>query len=472
MTVIVEDMGKRPRTDEAEQPKPWQRLVDFGRPPRIVGLDIARGLAVIGMIAAHTAGIETSFDWTDLTTWADLVNGRSAILFALLAGISIALMTGRTQRPDAAEMPAVRLRLVGRGAVIFAIGVLLEQLGTNIAVILTFYGVLYVIALPFLRARRRTLILWSAGLALLGPVVLLAVQTLTLDAYGAGVELLFNGVYSLPVWASLMLAGLAIGRSDLTRKRVAASVLGIGVVLSAVGYGAGAMYAASGADGSGSWTYAVFGNGDEPVGDYDLGSYTGGSASTYDDVVAVPGEAVDLGGHECEVYVDEWVSCWPVDGGSVIDDGAYEDDFSDDSDWSGSAYSGWSEYSIMINEMGDQGIYVDALLSTYPHSGSTAELLGSGGFAMALVGLLLLIGRWLRWPLLPVAALGAMPLTAYTAHIVWIFVLVGPGGTIMSATVFWLLTGSLALLCTVWLALFGRGPLERLTRWVGIRLSS
>ncbi|MDD7963710.1 hypothetical protein PUW80_15315, partial [Microbacterium sp. NE1TT3] len=73
------------------------------------------------------------------------------------------------------------------------------------------------------------------------------------------------------------------------------------------------------------------------------------------------------------------------------------------------------------------------------HSGGTAEILGSGGFALAVVALCLLLSRPLRWALLPLAALGSMPLTAYTVHVVSIVVLVGPGGFVQS-TAFWLLT--------------------------------
>ena len=88
------------------------------------------------MAGAHIGETE-AFDPFDLSTWTDLVHGRSSILFAVLAGISIALMTGRSALPDPERMPSIRLQLVGRGAVIFLIGLALEMLNTPIAVILT-----------------------------------------------------------------------------------------------------------------------------------------------------------------------------------------------------------------------------------------------------------------------------------------------------------------------------------------------
>ena len=50
------------------------------------------------MAGAHI-GETPAFDPFDPSTWTDLVHGRSSILFAVLAGISIALMTGRSTLP-------------------------------------------------------------------------------------------------------------------------------------------------------------------------------------------------------------------------------------------------------------------------------------------------------------------------------------------------------------------------------------
>ena len=61
-------------------------------PSRVRGVDLARGLAVLGMLAAHLLVIER-FDPTRPGTWVDVVNGRSSILFATLAGVSIALLS-------------------------------------------------------------------------------------------------------------------------------------------------------------------------------------------------------------------------------------------------------------------------------------------------------------------------------------------------------------------------------------------
>ena len=60
--------------------------------PRFTGLDAARGLAVLGMVVAHTAVLGL---WDESpTAYLGFVHGRSSILFAMIAGISLALMSG------------------------------------------------------------------------------------------------------------------------------------------------------------------------------------------------------------------------------------------------------------------------------------------------------------------------------------------------------------------------------------------
>lgn len=419
------------------------RLRNFGRPPRIVGLDIARGIAVLGMIAAHTAEIAGAFEWTQPETWSALANGRPSILFALLAGISIALMTGRSDGPDRSRLGLVRMQLVGRGIMIFAIGLVLELLGTNVAVILTFYGAIYVIATLFVAARVRTLLIWAAALALAGPALQAGLMSLLQFGGGQGVMFLMQGTYSVVVWTALMVAGLALGRLDLTRRKVAAIALAIGVALSTIGYSLGSLWEGEA-------------GGSEP-------SYSDSSVS-YAAPDWIPGEDIDLSGLACEDYGDGYISCYPPD-------------FYDDQVWESSEPSapvgvnGWGDYLGTVESNDPLGSMWGAFASSSPHSGGTMEILGSGGLALALVSLLLLVGRWLRFVLLPVAAVGMMPLTAYSAHIVVIWAMSGPGGWYSEPAFFWWLAGGVLVGCTAWALLVGRGPLERLTGFVSRELA-
>ena len=369
-------------------PVRWFR--EFGRPPRILGLDIARGLAILGMAGAHIGEMD-SFDWLDPATWTDLVNGRSSILFAVLAGISIALMTGRSALPERERIPSIRLNLVGRGAVIFLIGLALEMLNTPIAVILTLYGLLYVAVIPFLRWRPWQLLAGAAVLTLLGPALLAFLSAVMLVPYGSGIGFVLYGTYPITVWLALVLGGMALGRLRVGEVRTALAVLGIGLALAVVGYGLGGVGQAMGASGS--------------------------AASS-----------------------------------SFVDEGSE----------GASPRSGWEGYPQALAETDPLGAALSAVFAVDPHSGGTAEVLGSGGFALMVIALCLLLSRPLRWVLLPLGALGSMPLTAYSVHVLSI-VLIGGPGAFFSSNAFWAATaGGLLLGATLWSMFFGRGPLERL----------
>src|SRR5690606_39205476 len=218
------------------------RLRAFGRAPRVVALDIARGIAVLGMAAAHTAALPGELRWDAPSPWVELVNGRSSILFALLAGISLAIMPGRTRVPTGAELAHARLRLVARGLVIFVVGLVLELLGTSIAVILTFYGAVYAVAILFVGMRVSSVLVWAASLAVAGPALVGGLMALAPSSFGSGITFVLEGTYSIVVWTALMLAGLALGRLDVTRRRTAALALAAGVVLSTVGYTVGGFW--------------------------------------------------------------------------------------------------------------------------------------------------------------------------------------------------------------------------------------
>lgn len=396
------------RVMTALRPVRWFR--DFGRPPRILGLDVARGLAILGMAGAHV-GVTEAFEWGDPTTWTDLVHGRSSILFALLAGVSIALMTGRDVLPERERLPSIRLNLVGRGAVIFVIGLALELLNTPIAVILTLYGLLYVAVIPVLRWRPRQLLLGAAVLALVGPALLALLSAVALQPFGAGIGFVLYGTYPITVWLALVLGGMALGRLRVQEVRTAVVALVVGVVLAAIGYGLSALGAGAG-----------------------LGGETGSIVSS---------TSASSGSESIEILPDESLSS------SFIPDDVMPP-------------SGWESYPEALAATDPLGSMVRAVFAVDPHSGGTAEILGSGGFALAVVALCLLLSRPLRWPLLPLGALGSMPLTAYSLHVVSVVLVAGPGGFIAD-NAFWALTAvGLLLVTTLWAMFVGRGPLERL----------
>lgn len=223
-----------------------------GADERIVGVDIARGLAVLGMFGAHV-GVQQSFDWLEPLTWLDVVNGRSSILFAVLAGVSIAIISGRRNDAGAREpldgVPLVqaRVRILVRAGLIFAIGAVLELLGTPVAVILPYYAVLFLMSLPFLRWPPRRLFVLAGLVAVIMPVVVF-IPRLPDQAIGFGagqvlLDLLVTGYYPCLVWMAFLLAGIGVGRLDLGAISAQWRMLVAGVILAFVGYGAAAVTA-------------------------------------------------------------------------------------------------------------------------------------------------------------------------------------------------------------------------------------
>ncbi|TFV66739.1 UNVERIFIED_ORG: DUF1624 domain-containing protein [Bacillus sp. AZ43] len=217
-------------------------MTDPGGAGRIGGLDLARGLAVLGMFGAHLRiGAELT---TDPSTWAAVVDGRSSVLFATLAGVSMALLSGGTRPAEGIDLVRARLRIAVRAAWIFLIGAVLEWLDTFVAVILGVYAALFVLALPFLRSSPQRLFLAAGLVAAAGPPlnVLLGQVLSVSDAESHYVaELLVTGTYPAMLWLALVLVGLAVGRLDLAAGGVRARLAGAGLLAVVLGYGGGWM---------------------------------------------------------------------------------------------------------------------------------------------------------------------------------------------------------------------------------------
>ncbi|MET0480856.1 MAG: DUF418 domain-containing protein, partial [Mycetocola sp.] len=106
------------------------------------------------------------------------------------------------------------------------------------------------------------------------------------------------------------------------------------------------------------------------------------------------------------------------------------------------------------------------------HSASTAEILGSGGTALAILGLILLatnagrFGTAAQIALWPLGAAGALALTVYTAQILVLAMAAGARNTGGPDYPGWPLLIGLAVFSLVgaslWRYALGKGPLERL----------
>lgn len=217
---------------------------------RLVGVDAARAVALVGMFATHTLPLSDSDGRATLTGL--LADGRASALFAVIAGAGVSLSSGGVNRPSGArELLAAGAGLAVRGVLIALLGLGLVALDPPVLVILAYYGLLFVVAIPLVGLRPGTLACAALVACVVTPMVSHVLRTGLPDTVAAQsgllaladpLALLFTlavtGFYPVLTWTTYLLVGMAIGRLDLSRDAVAAGLFGGGVVLASLAAGA------------------------------------------------------------------------------------------------------------------------------------------------------------------------------------------------------------------------------------------
>ncbi|MEV7663925.1 heparan-alpha-glucosaminide N-acetyltransferase domain-containing protein [Paenarthrobacter sp. NPDC089316] len=221
-------------------------------PSRLTGIDAARGAALLGMMATHLLPTFGPAPHWEPTMVGLVFSGRSAALFAVLAGIGLALATGKQEPRSGAELWSARGGVAMRALVIAVVGLALGGLEVNVAVILVHYALLFLCILPFLGLQLKTLIFWAVGWLVASPVLAYLTRPLLLDenpplqlGHNPGWEdlgtptrlladLFFTGYYPVCQWISYLLVGLVIGRLALTKAKVQLMLLSVGIVVASV----------------------------------------------------------------------------------------------------------------------------------------------------------------------------------------------------------------------------------------------
>ncbi|AEE46799.1 heparan-alpha-glucosaminide N-acetyltransferase domain-containing protein [Cellulomonas fimi] len=204
---------------------------------RIAGVDVARGLAVLGMMTAHVG--PDDHGPVPPGGWSQLADGRPSALFVVLAGVGLALLSGGVAPVSGTRLVQSRLRVLVRAVLLFVVGELLVMLGTPVAVILPTYALLFAVGCLALRWPVRALVAAAVAVALVGPFARTALEAL-LEGRAAPTllaEMLVGHFYPAVVWLAYLLAGLAVGRSDLRSTRVRLVAAGTGAALVVVGHG-------------------------------------------------------------------------------------------------------------------------------------------------------------------------------------------------------------------------------------------
>jgi methionine-R-sulfoxide reductase len=209
------------------------------RSGRISGIDLARALAIVGMLAVHVG--PTAADGWAGSLYA-LPHGRASVLFVLLAGVGVSLLA----RSRARTLGEVRGRLLYRAGLLVPLGLLLQELDHRVFVILHTYGALFLVALATVALPKRALVALATLLLLLGPTLyrlgtILAPEPFARRAVGwsdeAGqiaVAIGAAGPYPLLVWVVPLLVGMVVGRLDLRASGTRLALVVIGAAVSAL----------------------------------------------------------------------------------------------------------------------------------------------------------------------------------------------------------------------------------------------
>ena len=365
------------------------------RAPRVVGIDAARGIALLGMMAVYTLPAETAGGDMSLA-WV-FAAGKSAALFAVLAGVGIALTSGRQRPPHGRSRTAIAASLAVRALLIGCLGLLLGSVVPydSAGVILAYYMVLFVLAIPLLGLSVRTLVVLTGLAAVLVPMLShvarseLAEPTLTNPTFAELwqqpvqllTELTLTGLYPALPWIAYVCIGLAIGRSRLTARTTAMGLVLLGALLAVVSRAI-------------SWLLMDRAGGRERL--------------------------ADVATQTMSVREFTNVLVFGTDGTLPTT-----------SPW-------W-------------------LAVQAPHTTTPFDLLFTIGVASAVIGFMMILG-WVGGPALrPLAALGSMPLTLYTLHLL---LLASPFAPASDGVEFGLQVVVLTAFALLWSRRLARGPLE------------
>ena len=207
------------------------------RPTRLLGLDLFRALAVFGMLVAHvgpaawTAGVGLGHEhWL----W-EIFHSRMPLMFAFAAGFSMNL----TRRGGAAG--SARTATLIRAGLLILVGFALTALGTPVVVILSYFGVFFVLSIPLQTLRARPLFVIAAVWGVAGPPLSFWLRTLVDLPGNPFWTVLVAGDYPALTWMPFILMGIAVGRLDLSSTSVRWRIGTVGTVTALVAYGASAI---------------------------------------------------------------------------------------------------------------------------------------------------------------------------------------------------------------------------------------
>lgn len=193
---------------------------------RIIGIDVARAIAIIGMIIVNFKVVLSHSENSLLSSILSVLDGKAAATFVVLAGVGIALMSNTAiQNNHKEKLQKAKKGILKRAIFLFLIG--LTYLSIWPADILHFYGIYMLGTLFLLSASPKTIFRSAIALILLYPLSMTFFpydqnwNFTTLEYHnfwttkGFIINLFYNGFHPVLPWMAFMWIGLWFGKKDL-----------------------------------------------------------------------------------------------------------------------------------------------------------------------------------------------------------------------------------------------------------------
>ena len=213
---------------------------------RIVGYDLARALALLGMLLVNFSVLlgNSGSDPTWLDYLIEMIMGRAAATFVVLAGVGLSLLTKSVYlSKDRDAINDKRLTLLKRSLFLLVIGVF-NFVISPISDILHFYAVYIAIGACLLTLSNRSLATLVLATIAARPIIMTGFEFVknwdfnrlaeigTWNLLGIIDHFLFNGCFPVVPWMAFVMMGMWIGRRDLSDRFLRKKILltGIGAV--------------------------------------------------------------------------------------------------------------------------------------------------------------------------------------------------------------------------------------------------
>ena len=360
---------------------------------RLTGIDAARGLAMVGMVAIHTLPELNEKTGRPTMNW-NLFSGHASALFAVLAGVTISLLSGGNNPHTGDRMQQTRIMLGTRALVLLLFGLTLNFMDFSAHNILLYYGLYFLLVIPFTTMTSGQLFVMGGFCAIFGPLAIQATRLVTVidpspnpsleqavsDPIGTILALFALGTYPAFTWLTFIFIGMGIGRLQLTREKTQTKLVFYGLTIALTSSIASQML------------LYQFGG---------LEAIQRANASMSGDNIQ---SIIDFGGGNDQLETTMW----------------------------------W-------------------LVIPTPHSNTTFSVLISGGIAIALIGVFLMLGKQKVVPLALLADIGSMTLTLFTLHLTFLSIV-----DVDAKPVLWFITqiGVAISIAAIWKRIWKRGPLE------------